>query len=87
MTEYRRMYTTLFNGITDALDCLQGGETASAAEILKRAQIHAEELYLAAQPEKRRHKKSHAGNPDMACCANRLSCSFSARRRVRARRG
>lgn len=45
-----KMYSVLFNGITDALQLLEkedvGGRTAQAVAILKEAQRNSEELFL-----------------------------------------
>ena len=48
MTEpiYEKMYTTLFNAVTDALEQLEARDPAAAADTLRRAQQSAEELYL-----------------------------------------
>ena len=43
---YQKMYTTLFNAITDALQLLEKGSSARAAALLKRAQQSTEELYI-----------------------------------------
>ena len=43
---YQKMYTTLFNAITDALRLLEKGNSAEAAALLKRAQQSTEELYI-----------------------------------------
>ena len=43
---YQKMYTTLFNAITDALRLLEKGSSAGAAALLKQAQQSAEEQYV-----------------------------------------
>lgn len=43
---YQKMYTTLFNAITDALRLMEKGNSAGAAALLKRAQQSTEELYI-----------------------------------------
>ena len=43
---YRKMYTTLFNAITDALRLMEKGNSAGAAALLKRAQQSTEEQYI-----------------------------------------
>ena len=43
---YKKMYLLLFNRITDALDALGDRDPAKAAEILRAAQIDAEEIFL-----------------------------------------
>ncbi len=45
---YKKMYLLLFNAITDALDCQTKTE---ADEILKQAQISAEEIYIEGDQE------------------------------------
>ena len=51
MTEpvYEKMYTTLFNAVTDALEQLEAQDPAAAAATLRQAQQSAEELYLEAR--------------------------------------
>ena len=46
---YKKMYLTLFNCITSALECLNQGSYERAAEMLKEGQIQAEELYMEAE--------------------------------------
>lgn len=46
-TDFKKMYLTLFNRITQALDALDQNNYGTAADILKHAQVEAEELYLA----------------------------------------
>lgn len=43
---YHKMYTTLFNAITDALQLMEKGNSAGAAALLKRAQQSTEEQYI-----------------------------------------
>lgn len=43
--DYQRMYTLLFNAITDGLELLGKGQINRAQEILMQAQQKAEELY------------------------------------------
>ena len=43
---YQKLYTTLFNAITDALRLMDGDDLAGAKELLKRAQQATEELYM-----------------------------------------
>ena len=43
---YQKMYTTLFNAITDALRLMEKGNSAGAAALLKRAQQSTEEQYI-----------------------------------------
>lgn len=44
--DFKKMYLTLFNRITQALDALEQNNYGTAADILKHAQIETEELYL-----------------------------------------
>ena len=46
MTDYQKLYTTLFNSITDAIELLDRLEFTSAKEVLISAQQKAEELYI-----------------------------------------
>ncbi len=43
---YKKMYFTLFNAITDALELIENRRPAEAASLLKRAQQSAEEQYI-----------------------------------------
>ena len=43
---YQKMYTTLFNAVTDALRLMEKGNSAGAAALLKRAQQSTEEQYI-----------------------------------------
>lgn len=43
---YQKMYTTLFNAITDALGLMEENQTFIAMDRLKRAQQETEELYI-----------------------------------------
>lgn len=45
---YQKMYTTLFNAVTTALDMIGDSETAKAQALLIRAQQETEELYIEA---------------------------------------
>ena len=49
MPDYQKMYTTLFNAITDAVEEIQGHHDAMAEQILIRAQQETEELYISAE--------------------------------------
>jgi len=57
MPDYQKMYTTLFNAITDALEALEAQNFGDAKKLLCSAQLTAEGMYLAAagseDPEKR----------------------------------
>ena len=46
MNLYKKMYHLLFNAITDALEELCAGRGENAVELLKAAQIKAEEIYI-----------------------------------------
>ncbi len=46
MPDYQKLYTTMFNAATDALDALERLDPGRAREILRDAQQRAEELYL-----------------------------------------
>lgn len=46
---YQKMYTTLFNAITDALNLLEDGDLWDARAVLRRAQQATEELYISEQ--------------------------------------
>ncbi len=48
---YKKMYITLFHGITDALVALDENDPDSAKELLIYAQHRAEELYIDDGPE------------------------------------
>lgn len=43
---YKKMYTSLFNAITDALEYMEKGMYPTAIKLLKAAQCDTEELYL-----------------------------------------
>lgn len=44
--DYQRLYTLLFNSITDAIEALQAQNFGAAQEILVKAQQQAEDIYL-----------------------------------------
>ena len=46
MPDYKAMYFTLFNRITDALDALECGKWYQGMQLLKKAQQEGEELYI-----------------------------------------
>ncbi len=46
MAIYKKMYLRLFNRITDALNKLEENDPSAAIEILKKAQIETEEMYI-----------------------------------------
>ena len=47
---YRKMYTTLFNAVTDALELMEDRQFDAARRKLVAAQQEAEELYISAEP-------------------------------------
>ena len=49
--DYQKMYTLLFNAITDAVDQLEQFQPSKARTLLIRAQRAAEEIYISAQDE------------------------------------
>ena len=49
MPDYQKMYTTLFNAITDAVEKIQQRNCAAAEKILIQAQQKTEELYISAE--------------------------------------
>jgi len=46
MADYQKLYTLLFNRITDALQALENRDGELAAKILTDAQIKAEDIYI-----------------------------------------
>ena len=44
--DYQKMYTTLFNAITDALEAMEKQNVGIAREILIGAQQKTEEIYM-----------------------------------------
>ena len=55
--DYQKLYTTLFNRITDAIDQLEKANYGTAKDILIQAQQETEELYLEATERRRGRKK------------------------------
>ena len=51
MADYQRMYTTMFNATTDALNARDRLDIGRAKELLTRAQLKAESEYLASGGE------------------------------------
>ena len=49
MTDYQKMYTTLFNAVTDALEKMEVQNCGDAKELLISAQQKTEEIYITAQ--------------------------------------
>ena len=49
MPDYQKMYTTLFNAITDALEELEKQNVGLAREMLIAAQQKTEEMYIEAE--------------------------------------
>lgn len=50
--DYKTLYFGLFNSMTDALEAMEAWNFGLAQEILRRAQIEAEEAYLSQGEEK-----------------------------------
>ena len=50
MPDYQKLYTTLFNAITDALQEIDRLEIAAAKMLLMEAQQKTEEQYISAEP-------------------------------------
>lgn len=57
MTDYQKMYTTLFNAVTDALEKMEVQNYGDAKELLISAQQKTEEIYITAQ--KHRLTRAH----------------------------
>lgn len=51
MADYQKMYTTMFNAATDALNALDRLDIGRAKELLMQAQLRAEGEYLAFREE------------------------------------
>ena len=49
MEDYQKMYSTLFNAITDALAQIENQNSSDAKSTLIAAQQKAEEMYITAQ--------------------------------------
>ena len=49
MPDYQKMYSTLFNAITDAIECIQRRNSAMAEVILIQAQQKTEKIYISAE--------------------------------------
>lgn len=49
MADYQKLYTKLFNAITDALEALEQLNVGEAKDLLRRAQQEAEEDYLSSE--------------------------------------
>ena len=49
MANYEKMYSTLFNAITDALEQIEQLNFGSAKDLLIAAQQQAEEIYISAE--------------------------------------
>lgn len=46
MADYQKLYTLMFNAVTDALEKLEVLDIGTAKELLKQAQLEAEEQYM-----------------------------------------
>lgn len=51
MAPYQKMYVTLFNAVSNALEDLDKLNISAAKERLKQAQLHTEELYVSQETE------------------------------------
>ena len=49
MTDYQKMYTTLFNAVTDALEQMESQNYGDAIATLIAAQQKAEDIYITAE--------------------------------------
>ena len=49
MTDYQKMYTTLFNAVTDALEQMESQHYGDAKATLIAAQQKAEDIYITAE--------------------------------------
>lgn len=49
MPDYQKLYTTLFNAITDALEQIEHRDFAKAKQLLMQAQQETEEMYMDAE--------------------------------------
>ena len=46
MPDYQKMYLLLFNAITDAMEEMENQNYGKAAELLRKAQAAAEDVYI-----------------------------------------
>jgi hypothetical protein len=46
MPDYEKLYKIVFNGLTDAVECMENGGCERAKEMLIRAQQTAEEYFM-----------------------------------------
>lgn len=53
MTDYQKLYTILFNAVTDAIAQLEQFQPGNARTILVRAQQKTEELYISSAEDDR----------------------------------
>ena len=51
MVDYRKLYFILFNSITDALVEMEALNFGNASNLLKKAQISSESMYIASEIE------------------------------------
>ena len=49
MEVYQKMYTTLFNAVTDALEKIEAQKYGDAEDLLIAAQQQAEDIYITAE--------------------------------------
>ena len=60
MTDYQKMYTTLFNAVTDALEQMESQNYGDARATLIAAQQKVEEIYITAEDWTRRSLERRA---------------------------
>ena len=58
MPDYQKMYTTLFNDITDALEDMEAQNFGLARQRLMSAQLKTEEMYISAGEDAKPQKKA-----------------------------
>lgn len=62
MSDYQKLYSILFNAITDTLEDLGKQNYGTAAERLMHAQLTTEALYIESGPKKEKLKAEKASN-------------------------
>ena len=68
MANYEKMYSTLFNAITDALEQIEQQNFGSAKDLLIAAQQQAEEIYITAENYSRSIPVTRALRSARGCC-------------------
>ena len=68
MANYEKMYSTLFNAITDALEQIEQQNFGSAKDLLIAAQQQAEEIYITAESQNRSIPVTRAPRSARGCC-------------------